>query len=119
MTRSSFRHAPAAQAAAALPGGASSATRGSARAATPPHVGLWVTDDGYVRHALLPDGRYVEARGHREAAYRGRYTVTGRRIDYVDDTGFTGYGEFIDGVLHHAGMALRRQPEAAPNRDAR
>ena len=39
-----------------------------------------------------------EARGRRESAYRGRYTVTGTHIDYVDDTGFTADGTFVDGV---------------------
>jgi hypothetical protein len=72
------------------------------------YIGLWVTADGQIRHDLLPGGRYVEARGQRESAYRGRYVVTGRFIDYVDDTGFLADGEFIDGVLHHAGMILRR-----------
>ncbi|TIT72017.1 MAG: hypothetical protein E5W56_21100, partial [Mesorhizobium sp.] len=28
---------------------------------------------------------------------------------YWDDTGFTADGEFIDGILHHAGMILYRQ----------
>lgn len=74
-----------------------------------PYVGMWVTADGYIRHELLPEGRYDEARGKRKSAYRGRYTVTGTHIDYVDDTGFTAGGDFIDGVLHHAGMVLRRE----------
>jgi hypothetical protein len=74
-----------------------------------PYVGLWVTADGHVRHQLLPNGRYDEARGNRESAYRGRYTVTGSHIDYVDDTGFTADGEFVSqDVLHHGGMVLRR-----------
>ena len=73
-----------------------------------PYVGMWVTDDGRVRHELLPNGRYDEARGQRESAYQGRYTVTGNHIDYVDDTGFTADGEFIDDVLYHGGMVLRR-----------
>ncbi|MBP2299358.1 Atu4866 domain-containing protein [Azospirillum picis] len=72
-------------------------------------VGVWVTADGHIRHELLPDGRYDEARGSRRSAYRGRYVVTGTHIDYWDDTGFTADGEFIDGVLHHAGMIFRRQ----------
>lgn len=75
-----------------------------------PYAGMWRTDDGYVRHELLPHGRYVEGRGTRESAYTGRYTVTGNHIDYVDDTGFTADGDFVDGVLHHAGMILRRTP---------
>jgi 5-hydroxyisourate hydrolase-like protein (transthyretin family) len=76
---------------------------------THPYVGMWVTADGHIRHELLPDGRYDEARGSRQSAYQGRYVVIGTHIDYFDDTGFTADGEFIDGVLHHAGMVLRRE----------
>jgi hypothetical protein len=78
-----------------------------------PYVGLWATSDGRIRHELLPNGRYVEARGARERAYQGRYEVTGNHIDYWDDTGFTADGTFIDGVLHHAGMVLHRRQGAA------
>lgn len=74
-----------------------------------PYVGLWVTGDGHIRHELLPDGRYVEGRGAREVAYTGRYEVTGTHIEYWDDTGFTANGDFIEDVLHHAGMILYRQ----------
>jgi NADP-dependent 3-hydroxy acid dehydrogenase YdfG len=74
-----------------------------------PHLGLWVTADGGVRHELRADGRYVEARGDLEAAYVGSYEVTGDHIEYVDDTGFTADGDFRDDVLHHAGMVLRRR----------
>ena len=77
-----------------------------------PYVGMWVTADGRIRHELLPNGRYDEARGDRASAYQGRYTVTGDHIEYVDDTGFTADGDFVDGVLHHAGMILRREPPA-------
>ncbi|WFS01460.1 Atu4866 domain-containing protein [Rhizobium tumorigenes] len=73
-----------------------------------PHVGLWMTADGLIRHRLLADNRYDEARGQRESAYRGRYEVSGTHIEYWDDTGFTADGDFIDGVLHHAGMVLYR-----------
>ncbi|WNG22358.1 hypothetical protein F0U63_35865 [Cystobacter fuscus] len=59
--------------------------------------------------ALLPGGRYDEARGKRKSAYRGRYTIKGNHIDYVDDTGFTADGDFREGVLHHAGMVLYRE----------
>lgn len=72
------------------------------------YAGMWVTDDGHVRHELLSGGRYDEARGDHASAYQGRYSLTGDHIDYVDDTGFTADGDFIDGVLHHAGMVLRR-----------
>jgi hypothetical protein len=74
-----------------------------------PYAGMWVTADGYIQHELLPNGRYDEARGTRKSAYQGRYLVTGNHIDYWDDTGFTADGDFIDGVLHHAGMVLYRQ----------
>ncbi|GGE52254.1 hypothetical protein GCM10007276_31580 [Agaricicola taiwanensis] len=75
-----------------------------------PYVGMWVTDDGHIRHELLPNGRYDEARGSRESAYRGRYEVTGTHIDYWDDTGFTADGTFVDdNTLHHGGMIFRRR----------
>jgi hypothetical protein len=72
------------------------------------YVGMWITADGQIRHNLLQNGRYDEARGRRESAYRGRYTVSGDHIEYVDDTGFTADGDFVDDVLYHAGMVLRR-----------
>lgn len=79
-------------------------------AATHPYVGIWVTPDGRIRHELLPNGRYDEARGARESAYRGRYEVTGNRIAYWDDTGFTADGVFVSpDTLHHAGMILHRR----------
>ncbi|MBJ7537273.1 Atu4866 domain-containing protein [Marinomonas sp. C1424] len=74
-----------------------------------PYVGGWNTEGNYIRHQLLPNNRYIEARGDKEAAYQGRYRVTGDYIEYWDDTGFTADGKFINGVLHHAGMILYRQ----------
>lgn len=71
-----------------------------------PYVGMWVTADGHIRHELLPNGRYDEARGDRKSAYQGSYIIEGNHIEYVDDTGFTADGDFIDGVLYHAGMVL-------------
>jgi len=82
-------------------------------------VGMWVTADGHIRHELLPGGRYDEQRGSRKSAYRGRYTIRGNHIEYVDDTGFTADGDFIDGVLHHAGMVLYRERGAPPVEEAR
>ena len=73
------------------------------------YAGLWVTADGHVRHELLSDGRYVEARGNRERAYEGRYWLTGDHIDYQDETGSIAGGDFKDGILYHAGMVLYRQ----------
>ncbi|UVK57025.1 Atu4866 domain-containing protein [Mesorhizobium sp. AR02] len=60
-------------------------------------------------HELPPNDRYVEARGMGERAYQGRYAGTGNHIDYWDDIGFTADGEFIDDMLHHAGMILYRR----------
>jgi hypothetical protein len=82
------------------------------------YVGMWVTDSGYVRQELLPNGRYDEARGDKESAFTGRYTISGSHIAYVDDSGFTADGEFIDGVLYHAGMVLRRRPSSGNPRPA-
>lgn len=81
---------------------------GNAQAAHP-YAGMWITADRRVRHELLANGRYVEARGGQEKAYAGRYEVTGDHIEYWNDTGFTADGNFRDGVLHHAGMVLYRQ----------
>lgn len=75
-----------------------------------PYVGMWVTLDGRIRHELLPNGRYDEARGFRESAYRGRYEVNGNRIEYWDDTGFTAEGVFVSpNILHHGGMIFHRR----------
>ncbi|RUR01178.1 Atu4866 domain-containing protein [Labedella endophytica] len=73
------------------------------------HLGLWCTFDGHVRQELRADGRYVEARGTREAAYTGRYEIHGDRIEYWDDSGFTADGTFVRGVLHHGGMVMHRR----------
>lgn len=32
------------------------------------YIGMWVTKDGYIRHELLPENRYDEARGDRKSA---------------------------------------------------
>ena len=72
-------------------------------------VGMWITEDGRVRHNLLPGGRYDEARGTIENAYQGRWWIAGNHIEYKDDTGFTADGDFRDGVLYHGGMVLYRQ----------
>lgn len=73
------------------------------------YVGIWVTKDRSIRHKLLPNGRYIEARGKRERAYQGRDGISRNHIECVDDFGFAADGNFIDGVLHHAGMILYRE----------
>ena len=82
---------------------------GTTQQQTHPYVGMWVTADGRIRHNLLPNGRYDEARGNRASAYQGRYEVRGHEIFYWDDTGFTADGKFVNGVLYHAGMVLHRK----------
>jgi hypothetical protein len=78
--------------------------------ATTRYVGMWVTLDGHIRHELLPNGRYDEARGARKSAYQGRYEIRGDHIDYWDDTGFTADGKFVSNdELHHGGMIFRRE----------
>ena len=73
-----------------------------------PYVGMWVTDDGRVRHELRADGRYDEARGARESAYQGRYEVNGGHIEFWDDAGFTADDDFANAdTLHHGEMVLR------------
>ena len=75
-----------------------------------PYVGMWVTADGRIRQELLPNGRYDEARGSRQSAYVGRYEVTGDKIFYWDDSGFTADGEFTDeNTLSHGGMTFFRE----------
>ena len=76
---------------------------------TKEYIGTWVTKDGHIRHELLPDNRYDEARGNRKSAYQGSYKITGNHIDYKDDTGFTADGEFKDDILYHAGMVLYKE----------
>lgn len=90
----------------------------AAPATTPagPYVGMWVTADGHIRQELLPGGRYDEARGGRASAYTGSYRITGNRIDYVDDTGFTADGTFDGDVLHHGGYVFYREGSEAHRR---
>lgn len=76
--------------------------------ATATVVGVWRSRDGFVRHVLAADGRYAESRGSREAVFRGQYRVHGRRIEYLDDSGFFALGDLQGDVLHHAGMVLHR-----------
>ncbi|WP_310555702.1 Atu4866 domain-containing protein [Flavobacterium sp.] len=73
------------------------------------YVGMWVTKDGYIRHELLPNNRYDEARGNRKSAYQGDYKITVDHIDYKDDTGFVADGDFKNDILYHAGMILYRE----------
>lgn len=73
------------------------------------YIGMWIAENGHIRHELLSNNRYDEARGNRKSAYPRDYNVTGNHIDYKDDTGFTADGEFKNGILYHAGMVLYKE----------
>ncbi|MGC5033575.1 Atu4866 domain-containing protein [Micromonospora sp. DT229] len=95
------------------PQSAPAPTSSTGEQAPHPYVGMWVTADGHIRQMLLPEGRYDEARGERESAYTGAYRVTGNRIEYDDDTGFSAHGTFDGDVLHHAGYVFYREGSEA------
>ncbi|MEV4707273.1 Atu4866 domain-containing protein [Actinoplanes sp. NPDC049316] len=75
-----------------------------------PYIGMWVDESGFLHQELAADGRYDETRGGRPHAYQGSFWIDGDRIVYLDDLGFWAYGEFLGGVLHHAGYVLHRVP---------
>lgn len=86
-----------------------SAAAESGSAAIPANIlGTWIDENDFVHQHLTADGRYDETRGGRTYAFQGSYWVSGSRIDYLDDLGFWAFGEFIDGVLHHAGYTFHR-----------
>lgn len=74
-----------------------------------PYLGMWIDENDFVHQELTADGRYDETRGGRPHAYQGSFWIDGDRIVYLDDLGFWAYGQFIDGVLHHAGYTFHRQ----------
>ncbi|MER7165813.1 Atu4866 domain-containing protein [Micromonospora sp. NPDC000207] len=73
------------------------------------HLGMWIDQTGFVHQELTADGRYDETRGGRPHAYQGSFWIEGDRIVYLDDLGFWAYGQFTDGVLHHAGYVFHRR----------
>ncbi|GGJ48691.1 Atu4866 domain-containing protein [Streptomyces brasiliensis] len=88
---------------------APSETRTDAAETSPEsYLGTWIDKQDFVHQHLTADGRYDETRGGRPHAYQGSYWISGNRIDYLDDLGFWAFGEFVDGVLHHAGYTFRR-----------
>ena len=72
-------------------------------------LGVWVDQNDWLHQELLAQGRYDETRGGRRHAYTGRYWLDGDRIDYLDDSGFYAFGEFIGDQLFHAEFVMRRQ----------
>ncbi|MDR7277331.1 Atu4866 domain-containing protein [Catenuloplanes atrovinosus] len=74
-------------------------------------VGVWIDRADWLHQELLPQGRYDETRGGRRHAYTGRYWLDGDRIDYLDDTRFYAFGDFISDELYHADFIMRlRRP---------
>lgn len=73
-----------------------------------PHLGVWIDESGFLHQELTADGRYDETRGGRPHAYRGRFWITGTRIDYLDDLGFWAFGEFVGDQLHHVTYRMHR-----------
>lgn len=73
------------------------------------YIGVWTTADGYIKRELLPGGRYEETRGNRQGVYTGVYEITGNRIKYLDDAGFTASGNFNGNVLYHDGHIFYRE----------
>jgi len=59
---------------------------------------------------LTPAGRYSETRAGRRGAYTGHFWLDRERITYLDDAGFWAFGQYHDGVLHHAGFVLEPTP---------
>ncbi|MEV4344535.1 Atu4866 domain-containing protein [Actinoplanes sp. NPDC049596] len=88
--------------------GAPAAPDGRPAATGSPYVGMWVDESRHLRQELTAEGRYDETRDGRRHAYEGNFWIAGDRIVYLDDQGFWAYGEFRDGVLHHAGYILHR-----------
>ncbi|GAA2903239.1 hypothetical protein Acy02nite_86540 [Actinoplanes cyaneus] len=72
-------------------------------------VGVWIDQNDWLHQELLPQGWYDETRGGRRHAYTGRYWLDGNRIDYLDDSGFYAFGEFIGDQLFHAEFVMRQQ----------
>lgn len=87
--------------------GAATRSRGG-HAPDDPRLGAWRDPRRDMTQYLTPDGRYTETRGTTRDAYTGSFWLDGDRITYLDDTGFWAFGQYHDGVLHHAGFVLRR-----------
>lgn len=75
-------------------------------------VGMWVSTDGFIRLALMADGRYDEARGPRKSAYTGRWRVDGGEVRFEDDSGFVAVGR-VDGDVLTAGPDTFRRERVA------
>lgn len=73
-----------------------------------PRLGTWTDPGQRLEQHLTADGRYSETRDGRRDAYTGRFWLDGDRITYLDDQDFWAFGEFVDGVLHHARFVMRR-----------
>lgn len=91
-----------------VPTGDAAEAPAGANASSDQYLGTWIDDNDFVHQHLTADGRYDETRGGRPHAFQGSFWITGDRIDYRDDLGFWAFGEFVDGVLQHAGYTFHR-----------
>jgi len=76
-----------------------------------PYVGIWATQNGFIRQEILPDGRYDETRGAYESVHTGRYMIDDGHIEYIADTGVRASGDFEGNVLYYAGHIFYRQTD--------
>lgn len=72
-----------------------------------PRLGAWTDPTRDMTQYLSRDGRYSETRQGRRNAFTGRFWLDADRITYLDDTGFWAFGQYHQGILHHAGFVLR------------
>lgn len=85
-------------------------------AAADPRLGAWRDEGRDMTQFLTADGRYSETRGGRRDAYTGRFWLDRDHITYLDDAGFWAFGQYHDGVLHHAGFVLEPTPAGDSSR---
>ncbi|MFI9487867.1 Atu4866 domain-containing protein [Promicromonospora sp. NPDC052451] len=88
--------------------GVATRRRGTGHAPDDPRLGAWTDPRRDMTQYLTADGRYSERRGTTRDAYTGSFWLDGDRITYLDDTGFWAFGQYHEGVLHHAGFVLHR-----------
>lgn len=81
-----------------------------------PYLGMWVTQDGHIRHELLPSGRYDEQRGDRKRAYVGKYWVQGTESSTSTTPGLQRTANYAMASSITAGMRSGANPADAANR---
>jgi hypothetical protein len=64
-----------------------------------PFAGMWITNDGFVRLELKPDGRFQEDWGDLINARSGWYTWRGAEFVFVEDRGSIARGRYGGGEI--------------------